>query len=237
MTAVTRLRTRRWLGLVGAAFLIVCVAAALGWRWSGGDRGALALWIEAAFTAVGFLAASTAAVFAAGAFGLERERDARLEQAQRRAQASLIAGWWETTNYWYDRITPLYDEGTRIRGIAGAQVRIRNASEVPVTNVTVRCWLKVHVVIDGEPTFSFQPLRDEAIEVLPPGTTMHVDVRAEPSVDLTNAIESLGDRRPSGSVAKGELPDFDISVELRFRDAAGVDWTRTPDGLLVDASP
>ena len=117
---------------VSAALIVLGTAVAI----AGFGGGSTAAWLEGLSTLAAFLAAIVAATYAAGAFQLESERDARLRADRRSSQAAFIAVW-----------------GTVNVGLISARLRdtvsevvaildVRDASELPVTDV------RLHVEAD-----------------------------------------------------------------------------------------
>ena len=83
-------------------------------------------YVNTAFTGIGVTAAVAAGFYAARAFGRERARDEQREQDQREAQASLSAAW---------QVTPRSGD---VRDVLDKTFAfVRNASQLPVTNVAL----------------------------------------------------------------------------------------------------
>lgn len=78
---------------ITAAVAITATVTVAGWLSTGADPDHLASWLEAAATTGALIAASIAAVYAAGAFRLESERDDRWVDSQKRGQAEQVAVW------------------------------------------------------------------------------------------------------------------------------------------------
>ena len=82
-----------------AIVCLVALAACLGLAYLGAcltdtPNRELAGWIEAVATALALVAAAIAAMYAASAFKLEREREHAWRTTQRSEQASKVAGWY-----------------------------------------------------------------------------------------------------------------------------------------------
>lgn len=206
------------------AVLLVCLIGApailgftyLGWNWGQGNRDEFAQWLMAVTSAGTLLAAVAAAIYAAGAFRLEVQRDERLQSDRRREQAALVAAWprkhigfrypepWEGAEQFPTTVT-------------GAGISIRNASQLPVTSVRA----KVQLQIAGE----WHELPPVDMDVLPPGD--------EPVDIFARCAEPIE--------VEPDLPqrqyDVKVSIYLVFRDAAGEDWLRDPLGVLEPAEP
>src|SRR5687768_14188234 len=84
--------------LVLAALSLVMLASYRLNEWSGGERHELASWIEALATTAAFTAAVVAAVIVGRTYRIERLREDRFDDTQRRQQASLIAAWPDGIN-------------------------------------------------------------------------------------------------------------------------------------------
>ena len=115
-------------------------------------ENAFPVWLEAISTSLAFMAAAVAAIYAARVYKRESARERRLEEAQRRAQASLISGWVDTVQR---RADPRPSVGREYETVAC--VYLRNASELPV--------FEVEIALRGT---SVQPDPTVALEVLPP---------------------------------------------------------------------
>lgn len=108
---------------------------------AGADAGTFPDWIAATATVAAFSAAAVAAWYAYGALKVEELREDRWLATQRQAQASLIAAWpGELQHHWIG-----HDEmgGSIVKGYEGVEVKLRNASDVPVTAVRVDATLVV----------------------------------------------------------------------------------------------
>jgi hypothetical protein len=198
---------------LGALILLV-VFAGIGWCWSGGGRGDLAGWVEAVATGLALIAASVAAVFAAGAFTLEREREDRWFDSQRSAQASLVACWWGT------RTHDIKGPGGDVMAQAEVSgVWVRNASDLPITRV------EFSVFSDDELIGSWSHPRP-----VPP--TVEPWFLPAPNA-LASELRSRVVSNPEGTVLQ-TVPD--VTVTMRFRDSAGTWWRRTRLGALEDVS-
>lgn len=103
-----------------------------GWAWSGSQRTELAQWIMATSSVVTLVAAVSAAVYAAGAFHLEFQREDRWAETTRREQARLIAAWPTGTHN--------VDPDGQVDAVA---IEVRNGSEVPVYEVLLTVWVRV----------------------------------------------------------------------------------------------
>jgi hypothetical protein len=212
-------RHRRWRLIIPLALLAVIAVlapATLGWRWSGSERTELAQWVMASASVVTLVAALAAAVYAAGAFHLESEREERWNDSQRRQQASLVAAW--TAGYEND------EEGR----VLGADVVLRNASNLPVTSVSVR--LRVELWSPGRSDVVYS---GDWVDVglLPPSE--HGDhsvqwVQVEPGNLPATGVRTLSLEHPDATFKP------DVYAELTFRDAGGSLWRRDGLGYLVE---
>ena len=204
-----------WLKLL-EVFAFVVALSALGSLIVGG--ASFAVWLEAVSTLVAVLAAMYAGLYAANAWKLETERENRWIAQQQREQASKIAAWPVGL-----RPHAVEDDGlgnVSYRGYEGVDVKLRNASDVPVTRV----WADATLVIDIK---SDEPLRfhfgaSEVVRVLEPAT--------EP-LDRYVAADSPFD--PSTYRPGNVDIDYWCEISFSFRDAGGRDWERLADGQLI----
>lgn len=161
-------------------------------------------WLEAFSTALGFIAAAAAAVYAARVYGREAEREKRIEDAQRKEQASLVSGWVGSKE-----IMEPVQGGAIALGVGGGGQRmrirnglyLRNASQLPVFDVTTA------LIYEGE-RFELPP-----VAVIPPSS--------EP------IFHELLAKAPDDWDGTGGL-------QVGFRDTSGVEWLRLRDGRLIE---
>lgn len=195
----------------------------------GADAGSMADWVAALATVAAFCAAVVAARYAAGAFRLERGREAQLLRAQRSAQAALVAAW-------PDRFLPNWEQqhsgpDLRVEGIRGAVAMLRNASDVPVTGIHVD-FSVVHAFADAIAAADIRHLGGSDLAVLPPGQGPQELRWAADGVVMVPGVPTLGDG--------DDYPDHGIYdpgrllVTITFRDAAGVLWHRDRAGHLSE---
>ncbi|MCB0909336.1 MAG: hypothetical protein KDB63_19705 [Nocardioidaceae bacterium] len=197
----------------------------IGWDWSGAERTELAQWLMAATSAVTLVAAIVAAFYAAGAFRLESAREERWNDAQRRAQAALVAAW-PTGDVGMARAAELNEETGRYplaEWVTSATITLRNASEVPVTRV------KAQVVIEvrGDGVSDEYQLGRHELAVLPPGD-------AGVTVQVTTTRNTAERLRFAGQHSDEQEVRFEPQVFLTFVDSAGVTWSRWPSGALTE---
>lgn len=195
---------------------VVVAAATIGTLLSDGDS--FVAWLEAVSTLAAVLAAMYAGLYAANAWKLEVQRDDRWVAQQRSEQASRIAAWPGEPR---PHFTGQQDETTgesMSDGFEGLVVWLRNASDVPVTRVSIDATLVVRPA-------GTDPIRREVgtqeIALLEPSTEPVEKVVAAPRPVNPNAY------RP-GNVDI----EYWFEVGVSFRDAGGRDWHRTPDGQL-----
>lgn len=126
--------------LSGAALTLV--VAWLLWRAADGDSEHFPTWLEAVATVAAFSAAIVAAFYAARAFVLEFQREARFEESLRKSQAALVAAWFGVHEFDNDPVggtTPL--AGALLAAFGKSYeldgVYLRNASDLPVGGVSV----------------------------------------------------------------------------------------------------
>lgn len=193
--------------------------AIAGWRWSGGARDGLAGWLEAVATVAAFAAAVTAAWYAAGAFRLESGREARWLEGKQAAQAELVAAWFDMhveDGSGPAHSNPLLDFASQ----PYPAVFIRNASDLPVTEVTVSYAAITWPAGDWQRT----ELGADRIGLVPPSATPQHRV-------LGAAVYGEWSRLVRAAESADEA-DPDLLVTVRFLDAAGRMWGRSPTGRL-----
>lgn len=213
---------------LGSAAGIVAVTVALtllGWEWAHTSRPDMAQWAMAA-SSIGTLAAAViAAVFAAGAFRLESDREDRWSDTQRRTQASVVAAWPSASGVSVrsgelDPETLTYPE----RGPDRVTVLMRNASDVPVTTVVITVLMRT---VDPGGVEHGSYVFGETIERLVPPSSgeLTIFVHANPFVPTASLI-------PEG-VASIEFHPY---VAIEFTDASGYRWLRTHEGMLFEVT-
>lgn len=195
---------------------VVLAAAMIGSLLS--DRDSFAAWLEAVSTLAAVLAAMYAGFYAANAWKLEVHREDRWVAQQRSEQASKIAAWPGEPRRHF---TGEQDELTGASvsdGFEGLSVWLRNASDVPVTRVSIDATLVVRAA-------GTNPVRREVgtqeVALLEPS--------AEPIEKFVAAPRPVNvDAYRPGNVSI----EYWFEVGVSFRDAGGRDWQRTPDGQL-----
>lgn len=172
-------------------------------------HGNIAEWIAALATALAFVAAFFAAQYTKQAYEIEQAREGRALDAIEREQASKVAAWINFTVL----------EG-RDRSVHPKDVNIfvRNASDVPVTGVSVRFYL---VQWRGDELEDERDLGWIAVHLIPPNPEPHM-MQLPP--DARAALVKFWNTTPGLS--------RDLRVRIRFVDAAGTPWQRHPDGEL-----
>ncbi|HEY4267282.1 MAG TPA: hypothetical protein VGM94_03725, partial [Galbitalea sp.] len=178
----------RYATLAGMVLCVFAVAITIG-LFLGADAGSIPDWVAAIATVAAFGAAIVAARYAAGAFNLERDREGELLRAKRTAQASLVAAW-------PDRFIPNWQQqqsGPDIayEGISGAVAMLRNASDVPVTNVHVDFTVVLNFA-DGTKAAELSYLGGEDLAVLPPGSEPREIKWFAPSPVMIPGVPTLG---------------------------------------------
>ncbi|WP_157432594.1 hypothetical protein [Aeromicrobium sp. Root472D3] len=150
--------------------------------------------LEAWSTFAAMIFAATAAILAYRAYLKESRIEKRLRDSDERAQASLVAAWIGT------------NPAQAGSGRAKQQfVIIRNASEVPVNDVT--CWIEAE---QGIVSVADRP-------VVPPS-----EIGVFSAITMAvHEVAGKSDRRAS-----------DLPVGIEFTDASGTRWRRNPDGRL-----
>lgn len=196
------------LGMTAVLILALC-----GWDWAGdnGTRAELAAWLEATATIATVVAAVAAAVFAAGAFKLETDREEQFRRDQRKHQAERVAAWfdWE----WTERPESGFSRATRIRRPV---VRVRNASDLPVTEVHVT--VRLDEVVLGRMTHSLLAPDKDYIEV---------------SSEIKDGLENFYAYRDSDEADSADL-ELEPCVDISFTDSGGRRWKRRHGRQLTE---
>lgn len=192
--------------LAGVALTIAASVAA--WWLLDRPHSEIPAWIEAGATVVGVGAAITAGFYAARAFLLEFQREKRWGDLQASGQASLVAAW--------PLPTPGVDTGTDGRFVYGAMAYIANTSPLPVSKVELEFYL---VAIDARGVGRDRQLLGTCrrANIPPSAGQVEIPLRIEPADRIQLELAS---------------EQYEVSVELWFRDAAGVVWHRDAIGNL-----
>jgi hypothetical protein len=194
------------------------------------EAGSMADWVAAVATVAAFGAAILAARYAAGAFELESGRDAQFLAVQRRSQAALVAAW-------PDKFIPHWDHhpdgtSTIVEGITGGIAMLRNASDVPVTNVHVD-FTVILAHADGLAGAETRYLGGEDLAVLPPSTEpREIRWSIAPTAVMIPGVPTLGDGQDYPD--HGTYDPARLMVDITFRDATGVLWHRDHAGRLTE---
>lgn len=205
--------TTALLYVVAGALLLFAVALVFG-RIAGADGGSYADWLAATATLAAFGAAVIAARYAAGAFELETQREARWVENQQRAQASLVAAWPDKK--YFERDIPSA-QIRRLAGITKHGAYVRNASDLPVNDCEVAA-LVTQVRPDYPEPVEWTPIT-QAIGLVPPSD--------EPRF---YEIDSLTDRLSNVH----EQHAVTIEIEFTFVDNTGIRWRRDTRGKLSE---
>lgn len=208
---------------LGASVLILVTGlTAWGWRWAGTSRTELAQWAMAASSVWTLIAAVAAAVYAAGAFKLESDREDRWNDTQTRAQASVVAAWPEVIVWTTERDDDGYLVDVPIP--QAVRVMLRNASDVPVSDVAITAVARL-TDLQGRHLQSYDFGRATR-ELLPPtATPLHTTVG--PEGDVTDWVYP----------EEVNFSQWRVFVSLKFTDAGGRTWVRNHDGILTDRTP
>lgn len=211
---------RGWLSVAVVSIgLLIFLVAVAGWKWAGSDKLDLAQWLPAVTGVATLMAAIVAAVYANSAFKLEAAREDRWTETQRTAQASRVAVWIGTA----EKPAP-FDRTRTAYGFS-----IRNASDVPVTQVYVRLYRAEH----GAGLLQ--------VGVLPPGSEATWIEFPENSMSFRT---SYAERHPSKTHPPRYLQfrslwedGLDVQgghelAEISFMDSAGRAWHRDHRGAL-----
>lgn len=204
--------------LTAASVVLLTIGvASTSWWVAGRPDDEWPAWIEAGATVAAVGAAIVAGFYAARAFGLEHQREARWEDQQSSAQAALVAAW--PGNFSVDGGgSNSYGGTSGPPRLTHVRVHIRNASSAPVTQV----WVDATLVVDqpdGQRRIHFA--RHQVARVLAPESEPDAPwVEGDQHVDLTQFVG-------------GMEADYWAEVAITFRDAGGRDWKRLAEGQLV----
>lgn len=199
--------------VVAGALALFVLAIVFG-RIAGADGGSYADWLAATATLAAFGAAVIAARYAAGAFGLETQREARWVENQQRAQASMVAAWPDEKYFERDISTV---QIRRMVSMTKHGVYVRNASDLPVNDCEVTA-VVTQVRPDYPEPVVWTPIT-QAIGLVPPSD--------EPRF---YAIDSLTDRLANVH----EQHAVTIEIEFTFVDNTGIRWRRDTRGQLSE---
>ena len=201
--------------LAGVLLFAVGVTAGI---VAGAGAGTYPDWVAATATIAAFSAAVVAARYAYGALKVEELREDRWLSTQRQAQASLVAAWPGALHVHYAGVDA--DGLSVAQGYDGLDVKLRKASDVPVTAVRVDAALVTAAKSD-------YPIRldlgnREVAKVLEPAD--------EP---VTKRLTADAPIDPA-SYAPGNVElECWAEITIYFRDASGRQWERLPDGRLL----
>jgi hypothetical protein len=205
--------------IIAAGGLVLAASLAL-WAVTGTRLVEFPPWLESVSAFATFIAAVTAGIFAVAAFKIEFDRDVRWHVAQRRSQAALVAAWvyeaerdeeFETDDDGFEFATDI--------GLTAVRVKVRNASELPVTNVAIRVRLTA-ATDDGNGMD--REIGTAGIAVL------------EPSPEAIQVVVLT----PFDFIDEGAAlpPDYTVHVSTQFVDAADLSWERTSSGRLRETN-
>jgi len=189
----------------GAVMLVVAYAHVL-------EPGSLADWVNAVATSAAFIAASIAAWLAYKSFRTQIS-------FTRRAQAALISVWQETV---------IHPATSDTEEWASIQLFVRNASEVPVYDVWVRCFARP---LQGPPK-AWSEDDDEVVEVEGPIFLGLVPPDREPDTPSVSSRRLVSLKAEYERQGKG--PYVEVGVAIEFTDAAGTGWVRRVNGRLEE---
>lgn len=190
------------------------------WWLAGRPTAEWPAWIEAGATLAAVGAAIVAGLYAARAFRLESDREHRWEKDNRATQASRVVAWplemqWRKGPF--DEQTGQYP----VMEVSGLNVRVRNASDLPVAKVR----LAATIVVGRADGFA---------EELDFGSTAFFSVEPETTTDVVVSA-THGDAIRLVTTQRVD-PRYETRVFLQFVDAAGRSWTRRlHEGELRDA--
>lgn len=199
--------------IIGATSVGMTATAVLSWlAWLLLDRpmDELAGWIEAGATVAAVGAAIIAGFYAARAYGLEHQREQRLEDANRSAQASQVVVW---------PTGPTYSFQDSENFLSTVSATLRNASDLPVTDVTV----KFYLLLDDGSAQDGQYVASFTMPFVAPDRTEQIRLDLSSySLGRTFVRHTTGVR---------------LATELSFRDVSSTAWRRDIRGLLEIGEP
>lgn len=203
---MARRRLAGWqAALIGFGVVAIVIAVSV---W-GAHRSpeSFAAWLEAISTFAAFTAASVAVYFAMRTHQVEAERDHRMETARLREQASKVASWYGSST------GEALISGRRTGQFRTQRgVRLRNASDLPVSSVLIAL------------TDTTQVFAVHRVGLLPPGS----EPKFEPFP--TSTLEEVDERKNRYS------EDWEPTAAIAFIDASGNGWARSPMGRLEPVS-
>jgi hypothetical protein len=200
-----------------AAMFLVAAGVVVGIA-TGSQSGTTAEWVSATSTAGALIAASFAAWYAAGAFGVERIREDRWQQEQRASQASLVAAWTRPT------LRMVAAGELNVEAITGVTVWLRNASQVPVTQIEFELFHVRQVAPGRGGALLTSLVFKQHLDVLPPG-----DRPMELQITDPGVLDELSS---SWSLDMPWAPE--LRIVLRFQDSAMRRWRRSTSGILSE---
>jgi hypothetical protein len=206
---------RSWPYAAGTAVVLIVVGAVFGGH---GRWGNVPTWVLAVTALLTFVAAAFAGLVIYELLRTESRRDAVAEgerhqrdEAQRRAQASRVAGWYGR----WSSVVKGPGMAADPREWARWGAIITNASDLPVYN------MRVSFCVAVDPSADLAWRQGErylgALRIVPPG---------EEHVELPDHL-----RAEDG--ASGNEPWWQVAIE--FTDASGASWLRDPVGRLTPA--
>ena len=197
---------------------LAVAAAVLGSLFgSRANWGDVPTWVAAVTTFLAFVAAAFAGLVAYELLKVESGRDLKAEQerterrdAERRGQASKVAAWYGT---WLSPVTYSGGANSGIPATPGSGAVIRNASDLPVYDVSIVYFLANPPKLLGWSEGDREHEIPELIPVIPPG---------EERTPMPESIRRIGSatREPVWLVA------------IEFTDADDQRWMRDPHGAL-----
>jgi hypothetical protein len=186
------------------------------------DGASFTAWLESVSTLAAVLAAMYAGFYAANAWKLEVEREERWAAQQRTEQASKVAAWPDRPREHvtgHDEMTGAYTK----EGFDGLHVWLRNASDVPVTQVSIDATLVVRA--GSTNLIRIDMGTREVARLLEPTT--------EP---VKKFVEADAPVNPNTYKPGNVEIAYWFEVSLNFRDAGGRVWERSANGQLIPVS-
>ena len=200
--------------VAGAGLIAVC--ALLTGKAADASGGSYADWLAALATLAAFVAAGIAVWYARRAFEIERRRELQVEDDRRMQQASRVAGWTRP-------LLAVTDVETKFNAI---QIWLRNASDVPVTQVKFSIYVAYVLGNPGDPMLTAL-IHEQKVTVLPP---------AEAPQELTIVDgKSLSLAAEYWNLPVGHEPE--LRMRLEFQDASSTWWLRSTNGVLTVQAP
>lgn len=208
--------------LYGAGSLGLLVVSAGCWIafLTDGSWADAAGWVEALATVAAFGAAIVAALLVRKTLELELDREDRRREDDASSQAALVAAWPDAADVEveYNVLSELEEP----KLVVGVFVFVRNASQVPVTEV------EVTVAVRGRP---WSPAQEDDPTAWPLVTGTMTRAYLAPKEQAERWQVWCPEPLPLPNGTENVDDEVAIDIEFGFTDAAGRRWLRTSTGL------